>query len=529
METGSAGYSQQSFTKAFPFNLSSLNIKLSLIVVTILAIYHWRRRKLYALSWKLEGPPALPIIGNAYVFLASMDVIFKSMNKMHNKYRRKGHKMYRFWVGPDFIANLIDVKYICTILNQSLKKGKTYSLIEDQFHNGIFVNPNIPHWRASRKTIVPVFHFEILKSYIRIFHKEATILARKWEKYADSGATFNPENDINLATFDMVMMSTLGLNPRAQDNPGNQSFMHNFDKLFEITQTRMFNPLLYSNFICKLTGLWAEQKKHAADLIKESQKILDQIRERQRKQKANELNATELDEIRNHAKSFAELMMESPGYKKEDDSELISQIVTVIGAGQDTTKSQNIVTLLMLALHPDIQDKVQEEIDRVLGPDPDYCPTYEDLCSLEYIDMVIKESLRMFPAAPIITRDVSEDSDYGNGLTLPGGTTVFVSIYALHRDPRFYPNPDKFDPSRWSPDLVAQRPANCFMPFSTGPRNCIGGKYAMMAMKTVLAKLLKTYRVLPSEECSRVEDIGFELRVTIKMNENSKIRLKRRN
>uniref|UniRef100_A0A8D8WR83 Cytochrome P450 n=1 Tax=Cacopsylla melanoneura TaxID=428564 RepID=A0A8D8WR83_9HEMI len=87
METGSAGYSQQSFTKAFPFNLSSLNIKLSLIVVTILAIYHWRRRKLYALSWKLEGPPALPIIGNAYVFLASMDVIFKSMNKMHNKYR----------------------------------------------------------------------------------------------------------------------------------------------------------------------------------------------------------------------------------------------------------------------------------------------------------------------------------------------------------------------------------------------------------------------------------------------------------
>ncbi|KAL1449436.1 hypothetical protein WDU94_001940 [Cyamophila willieti] len=143
--------------------------------------------------------------------------------------------------------------------------------------------------------------------------------------------------------------------------------------------------------------------------------------------------------------------------------------------------------------------------------------------------MVIKESLRMFPAAPIITRDVNEDSDYGNGLTLPAGTTVFVNIYALHRDPRYYTNPDQFDPSRWSSDLVAQRPANCFMPFSTGPRNCIGGKYAMMAMKTVLAQLLKTYRVLPSEECSKVEDIGFELRVTIKMNENSKIRLKRRN
>ncbi|KAL1449632.1 hypothetical protein WDU94_002118, partial [Cyamophila willieti] len=101
---------------------------------------------------------------------------------------------------------------------------------------GIFVNENIPQWRSSRKTIVPVFHFNILKSYIRIFHSEAAILISKWKKYSNSGASFNPENDINLATFDMVMMSTLGICPHAQENLSHE-FLYHIDKAFEVKQS----------------------------------------------------------------------------------------------------------------------------------------------------------------------------------------------------------------------------------------------------------------------------------------------------
>uniref|UniRef100_A0A8D8Z2M3 Cytochrome P450 4g15 n=1 Tax=Cacopsylla melanoneura TaxID=428564 RepID=A0A8D8Z2M3_9HEMI len=186
------------------------------------------------------------------------------------------------------------------------------------------------------------------------------------------------------------------------------------------------------------------------------------------------------------------------------------------------------VTLILLAIHQDVQDKVLEELDHVLGNDPTYCPTYEDLCKLEYLDMVIKESLRLYPAAPIIGRHIDEDFDLGNGIILPKGVTVFVSIYAVHRDPKYYDNPNQFDPNRWTPDLVAQRPPNCFMPFSTGPRNCIGGKYAMMQMKTVLSTILRKYRILPAKECSRMEDIAFDWKITIKLNENCKIRLEKR-
>ncbi|KAL1454352.1 hypothetical protein WDU94_010621, partial [Cyamophila willieti] len=248
----------------------------------------------------------------------------------------------------------------------------------------IFVNSNIPQWRTSRKTITGVFSFAVLKRYVRIFHTEGLVLVSKWQQRAESSASFNPEEDINLATFDMVMVNTLGLNPKAQQNPEDQAFMHNVDKLFE------------------------------------------------------------------------------------------------------------------------------------------------DIAKLDYLEMVIKESLRMFPAAPVLSRSVDEDYDLGDGKILPAGTQVFVSIYSLHRNPAYYPHPHSFDPSRWTPEAAAQRPANCFIPFSTGPRNCIGAKYAMLAMKTFLADLLRCFRILPADECASMDDIGFDIQMTLKMNANCKIRLKKR-
>ncbi|XP_017302429.1 cytochrome P450 4d8-like [Diaphorina citri] len=95
-----------------------------------------------------------------------------------------------------------------------------------------------------------------------------------------------------------------------------------------------------------------------------------------------------------------------------------------------------------------VYPSVLEEIDRVLGRNTTHCPSYEDLCQLEYLECVIKETLRLFPAAPLIGRHIDEDFIL-DGLTIPAGVTVLISIYALHRDPKYYPSPGRFDPSRW--------------------------------------------------------------------------------
>uniref|UniRef100_A0A8D9AZ38 Cytochrome P450 4c3 n=1 Tax=Cacopsylla melanoneura TaxID=428564 RepID=A0A8D9AZ38_9HEMI len=544
--------------------------KLLLFVILLcVCVYHWRRRKLYVLSWKSDGPWGLPLIGNNFMLTSSRAEIFNNIQDLHVKYRSKGSKHFKLWIGPDLHVALLDIKTITGVLNERLKKGKNYHLMDEFIHSGIFVNSNIPQWRASRKTITSVFSFAVLKRYVRIFHSVALILVSKWQQRAESGASFNPEEDINLATFDMVMVNTLGLNPKAQQNPEDQAFMHHVEKIFEITMTRMFNIHLYSDFIFRLSGLRAQSKFSMNYLIDSAKNSLNVIRDKReenfekpeiseklgngslkKNNSARDLiqgffgngslkkNSSARDLIQGvvvpevveeaPAKSFAELLMEDPNYSEENDSELISQMITIIGAGQDTTKTQNMVTLIMLALHPDVQDKVQDELDHILGPDPNSCPSYEDIAKLDYMEMVIKESLRMFPAAPFMGRSVDEDYDLGYGLILPAGAQVFVSIYSLHRDPAFYPHPDSFDPTRWTPEAVAQRPANCFIPFSTGARNCIGAKYAMLAMKTFLADVLRSYRILPTQECASMDDVGFDIQMTIKMNDNCKIRLKKR-
>uniref|UniRef100_A0A8D8VRC8 Cytochrome P450 4c3 n=1 Tax=Cacopsylla melanoneura TaxID=428564 RepID=A0A8D8VRC8_9HEMI len=529
-----------------------LSSKLVLIVLFLcVCLYHWRRRSLYVFSWKSDGPWGLPIIGNTLLLTRSRIKIFKKLHEVHLQYRSKGSKLFKVWFGPELHVALLDPKTIFVALNQNLKKAKSYDLIDESLHAGIFVNSNITQWRASRKTINGVFSFAVLKRYVRIFHSVALILVSKWQQRAESGASFNPEEDINLATFDMVMVNTLGLNPKAQQNPDGQEFMHHFERVLEMGMRRMFNIHLHSDFIYRLSGLKAQTKFSANYLMNASKNSLNIIRNRRAKEIGNLRTSEKVgsaDILKKNepikdldqgvvipkvvdeapAKSFAELLMENPNYSEEDDIELISQMITIIGAGQDTTKSSNMATLILLALHPDVQDKVQEELDLILGPDPNSCPSYEDLGKLDYLEMVIKESLRMFPTGLFLARSVDEDCDLGDGHILPAGAQIFVSMYSLHRDPTYYPCPDSFDPTRWTPEAVAQRPANCFIPFSTGARNCIGAKYAMLAMKTFLADVLRSYRILPTEECASMDDVGFDIQMTIKMNDNCKIRLKKR-
>uniref|UniRef100_A0A8D9BCR0 Cytochrome P450 3A31 n=1 Tax=Cacopsylla melanoneura TaxID=428564 RepID=A0A8D9BCR0_9HEMI len=221
-----------------------------------------------------------------------------------------------------------------------------------------------------------------------------------------------------MATFDMVMVNTLGLNPKAQQNPDGQEFMHHFERVLEMGMRRMFNIHLHSDFIYRLSGLKAQTKFSANYLMNASKNSLNIIRNRRAKEIGNLRTSEKVgsaDILKKNepikdldqgvvipkvvdeapAKSFAELLMENPNYSEEDDIELISQMITIIGAGQDTTKSSNMATLILLALHPDVQDKVQEELDLILGPDPNSCPSYEDLGKLDYLEMVIKESLRL--------------------------------------------------------------------------------------------------------------------------------------
>ncbi|KAL1449459.1 hypothetical protein WDU94_001963 [Cyamophila willieti] len=208
--------------------------------------------------------------------------------------------------------------------------------------------------------------------------------------------------------------------------------------------------------------------------------------------------------------------------------ELVSEVITIIFAGMDTTKVANNIILIMLALHPKIQEEVYDEIQTVIGTNPSLAPTYDQLQELQLLTRVIKESLRLFPSAPVIGRQAEEEIKV-DGYVIPKGAGIYVPIYCgIHRDPRFWPNPDRFDPDRFLPSEVAKRNPNAYLPFSIGQRNCIGHKYAMLQMKVTISTILRRYRILPGDTCTRIEHIRWEICVTMALLPGNDIKLEPR-
>lgn len=130
-------------------------------------------------------------------------------------------------------------------------------------------------------------------------------------------------------------------------------------------------------------------------------------------------------------------------------------------------------SLMLFALHKNVQDDIVREINEIL-PDPSEEPTIAKLNQLKYLDRCIKESLRLFPSVWIISRVADEDIVTSRNIFIPNGCIVNVLIFDLHRDPEHFPHPEQFDPDRFLPENSANRHPFAYIPFSAGPRNCIG-------------------------------------------------------
>lgn len=495
---------------------------LGFITVYLMFIYMWGRRRLYKSSLDLPGPLALPLIGNGYYFLNGMEHVFFTITTLYKAWRAMGTKIARLWLGPDLIIIPLEADYCTQILTNQLQKSTQYQLYDSLISDGFLFTQNIPHWRNMRKVISSNFHFSIVKSYISIFYDEVSILIKKVEKHADNEEAFQFEPMVVLATFNMVMRSTLGIDPKAQEGTKN-IVLQATDRAMELGQLRMYWFFLKNNFLYKLSGFKAEQTKLTEVLRDYTHTTIREIRKRLIEKKDMKV----LDDVENVKKvrSFAEIMLEE---NVMGDEELAKQIMSIIIAGQDTTKSENTAILLMLSIHQDVQDKVVQEVLSVFGPKGvTQCPTYEQLQELKYLDMVIKETLRLFPAVPILGRNIEKDENVAGHILAPDSTAA-IMVFNIHRDPTYWTDPDTFDPERFRPEEVLKRPVGSYIPFSYGPRDCVGKKYAILQMKTIIASIVSKYRVLPTAECNKMSDIRLEIRSTIKLLETCTIRLKHR-
>ncbi|PSN43009.1 Cytochrome P450 4C1 [Blattella germanica] len=159
--------------------------------------------------------------------------------------------------------------------------------------------------------------------------------------------------------------------------------------------------------------------------------------------------------------------------------------------GHDTTTAAIGWALQLLASHPEIQQKAYEEVKSFFIQDSDHNLTMQDM---KYLEMVIKETLRLYPSVPLTGREIKEDVVI-DGYTIPAGMKVAVIPYHTHRVEEHFPHPEIFDPDRFLPENVSKRHPYAYIPFSAGPRNCIGQKFAMLEMKSTLSHILYNYKL----------------------------------
>jgi cytochrome P450 len=209
------------------------------------------------------------------------------------------------------------------------------------------------------------------------------------------------------------------------------------------------------------------------------------------------------------------------------NTQVRDEVMTIFLAGHETTANALAWTWYLLAQHPDVEGRLHDEIDSVLGA---RAATADDAPHLQYTRMVLAESMRLYPPAWAIGRRAMEDVAIGSW-TIPKGTIVLVSQFLLHRDARFFHDPLRFDPERWLPErqhshAVGQGlKAPAYFPFGRGNRVCIGESFAWMEGILVLATLARRWRL----ESLETEPVGLKPAITLRPSRPITMKLRARN
>jgi len=212
-----------------------------------------------------------------------------------------------------------------------------------------------------------------------------------------------------------------------------------------------------------------------------------------------------IEERRENAKDTGDLLSMLLRFRDEagtrmTDKQLRDEVITLLLAGHETTALALSWSWYLLSQHPEVEAKLLEELQEVLG---DRTPMVEDLPHLPYAEMVIKESMRLYPPAWGVSREAIEECEIG-GYRLPAGTQLLIVLWAMHRDPRNFQDPEAFNPARWEGGLAKKVPRYAYLPFGAGPRICIGGSFAITEAILLLATIARDFQLELVPEQRRV-------------------------
>lgn len=471
------------------------------------------------------------------------------------------HKVVYVWMGSQPFMLISDAGLTEQVLKstQFITKGFLYRFLLPWLHTGLLTSAG-DKWRTRRKLLTPAFHFAILKSYFLTVREQAATLVEIIREAQE--VALDVRDLITNCTLDIICEAAMGVHPNAQHDASSSRYVTAVKESNELIIQRMATPYYWPDFVYSLSWKSRKMREHLHVLheftrkaILARQKELEQSQPVWWKQLVDGLEGDELNlaggklpllDLLLAAHKLGNKTKDGPKDSHSEGIDLAGvqeEVDTFMFEGHDTTASALAWTLQRLAENAPIQEKIYKELtDAGLTSNKGDRPIeFDDLAKLPYLEAVIKEVLRLYPPVPLLQRRIDVDTPLvipnadGSGtetIMVPAGMQMILSPYILHHDPEHYEDPECFNPDRF---LLHRMPAGsgtsaeapgstlspsattssatishttrhpfAFIPFSAGPRNCIGQKFAQMEEKTILTEIIRHFRLIPLQSAESV-------------------------
>ncbi|KAJ6648810.1 Cytochrome P450 4g15 [Pseudolycoriella hygida] len=529
-----------------------------LVPALVLWFVYWKlsRRHMLELAKTLPGPDGLPLVGNLLDLVGSSHSVFKTVVTKGEEYEC----VARLWLGPKLVVLLFDPRDVELILSSQvyIDKSHEYKFFKPWLGDGLLISSG-HKWRSHRKLIAPTFHLNVLKSFIDLFNENSRQVVQRLN--SEVGKTFDAHDYMSEATVEILLETAMGVSKKTQDQSGYDYAMAVM-KMCDILHVRHRSLLLRANWIFNLTNYATKQVKLLSTIHGLTKKVIRNKKNAFMQGTRGSLAQTEIKTSEANLKAKMESVEglsfgQSAGLKDDldvdneendigekkrlafldlllesaqngaliTDKEIKEQVDTIMFEGHDTTAAGSSFFLSMMGIHQDIQQKVVDELYGIFG-DSNRPATFQDTLEMKYLERCLMETLRLYPPVPIIARQLKEDLKLASGdYVVPAGATVAVATFKLHRNEKNYPNPTQFNPDNFLPERQANRHYYAFVPFSAGPRSCVGRKYAMLKLKILLSTLLRNYRIYSD---LKQEDFKLQADIILKREEGFMVRLEPR-